>query len=158
MQQISGLQIDTLTPFHCLPITDQHAYTLDQSGRSALTISCPDIVREPTRETTSHATRQGTLLLTMPRGLILCLKAVNNYRFKSDIGKTSESLGGAHTGFSERTDTILNWAEQTVFKFQQSNLLRCLDHRSKVALKACTRPKQHSFTHLCRKGYHASCP
>ena len=29
-------------------------------------------------------------------------------RFKDNAGVTSERLGGAHTGFSERTDSILN--------------------------------------------------
>ena len=33
-------------------------------------------------------------------------------RFKGDVGETSERLGGAHMGFSERISTILSWSEQ----------------------------------------------
>ena len=31
--------------------------------------------------------------------------------FKGNVGETSERHGEAHVGFSERTDTILNWTE-----------------------------------------------
>ena len=33
---------------------------------------------------------------------------VNWNRFKADVGETSERRGGAHVGFSERIDPILN--------------------------------------------------
>ena len=32
----------------------------------------------------------------------------NEYRFTGDVRETSERRGGAHMGFSERIDTILN--------------------------------------------------
>ena len=30
---------------------------------------------------------------------------------KGNVGETSERQGGAHMGFSERIDTVLNWTE-----------------------------------------------
>ena len=47
-------------------------------------------------------------------------KAMNNNnnqhwnRFKCVVAETSERPGGAHTDFSERTDTILNWTVYSV--------------------------------------------
>ena len=32
-------------------------------------------------------------------------------RFKGNVGEISERGGGAHMGFSEQIDTILNWTE-----------------------------------------------
>ena len=32
-------------------------------------------------------------------------------RFKANVGETFERRGGAHTGFSEHIDTILNWTK-----------------------------------------------
>ena len=34
-------------------------------------------------------------------------------RFKGNVGETSERRGGAHMGFSERIDIILNWTKWT---------------------------------------------
>ena len=33
--------------------------------------------------------------------------------FKDNVGEISKKCGGAHMGFSEHTDTILNWTELT---------------------------------------------
>ena len=38
--------------------------------------------------------------------------------FKGNIGETSERWGGAHMGFSKRTDTILNWTEVSPWSAQ----------------------------------------
>ena len=35
-------------------------------------------------------------------------------RFKVNVGEAAERRGGAHMGFSQRIDTILNWTEQSV--------------------------------------------
>ena len=37
-------------------------------------------------------------------------------RFKGNVGETSERRCGAHMGFSERIDTILNWTELAYHK------------------------------------------
>ena len=38
-------------------------------------------------------------------------------RLKGNVGKTSERRGGAHVGFSEHVDTILNRTERTELSY-----------------------------------------
>ena len=37
-------------------------------------------------------------------------------RFKGNVGEISEGRGGEHMGFSECTNTILNWTENAAYR------------------------------------------
>ena len=52
--------------------TSKHAYTLDSTKSEWAVLFCPGIVWAPIRETSSHATRQGTLVHKRPSSLYHC--------------------------------------------------------------------------------------
>ena len=65
----------------------------------------------------------------------------NWHCFKGNVGKTSERQGGAHMGFSEHTDTILNWQELPGKKISAAGYSCCHTH-------PVNKP-----THRCCAGY-----
>ena len=71
--------------------------------------------------------------------------------FKGNVGETSERQGGAHMGFPERTDTILNWAE---WNWTQMKKLRAIQIKtwsvwsvSFCSLLTCSQSNCHNCWH-----------